>query len=149
MKQFTIVAIGLVALAGCTEDKQVTGGKLATLQSVHGFTEALLAELRKAGPVTVGSGGSGGSTNYAHDWHEQIVISLPSTIFAPEALCAATRAAEFKWGMKKTYSSHGGSCGGNLYTLQYGNGRSQAMLDAIAYIEGEETKINIMIHIVE
>lgn len=138
---FRTLMITVLLAAGC--------GKLerqATVSSTDDFRELLVEQLRHSGHVKAGGGvvGQGGDI-YTRTYN----YVLPADSFPPGRIRAVAQAALEKWGEFDKYHTHGTDFDNNHFGIDYGSQSTHAFIDVIAYPQGDETVVKVLIRVVQ
>jgi hypothetical protein len=136
-----IYLAAVLLLSGCSKPKRP-----ATIASAEGFTKKLIDQLRQSGAIEEKGTGSGPVGNvFTRDFSQL----LPAESFPPNHLHEAAKAALVKWGEYETYSTRRLAVGGNRFYLYYGDSRSHAFIDVVAYPEQDKTRVDFHIRVIE
>jgi hypothetical protein len=118
----------------------------ASMASAQNFASLLVQELRAIGTVEEGASGGGQAGNI---FTRNFTVALPTNSFSPGRLLSVAEAAQRKWGEYDKFSTRGTGGSDTHFRMHYGNGRSHAFVDVLAYPYGAQTKILVLIRVVE
>jgi hypothetical protein len=142
---FRLLIVATALQIGCSKPERGPERE-ATYASAQRFNELLLAELKSSGPVEV-VGPNGGETGNVYAWTYTYLLS--PTDFMPERLYDTGKAVMTKWGDYDSFSARGTGSGRGSFRLHYGSHRTHAFVDAVAFPEGDKTRVDLMLRAIE
>jgi hypothetical protein len=132
----------VLLLAGCFQSPRP-----ATQAAAESFASMLLVELSRVGGGIEENGGGSGRAGKAYT--RDFFRLLPAESFPPEQLFAVAKSTMAKWSQHQTHSTQGSGGGGNRFHLHFGDGRSHAFIDVVAYPHQGKTRVDIQLRGVE
>ena len=134
-----------VVLGGCSRT-----GRPATAASASRFSQLLVAELKLLGSIEELVNSLSGSGN-VYSAHTSYVLDPEA--FRADQLQGVAIAAMKKWDEDGQYAQAGKGGGDDCFRMHYGDGRTQAFVNVLAYPyrsgRGDRTRVDIFIGVVE